>query len=589
MKRFVLTLLAGCVMTALAQVPYLERRITITLQNETLEASLKKISLEGGFIFSYNPDIFDLQEPVTYRFVNRSVREVLDEIFKGKIQYKVRGKYVILTAAVPPASGKKTSGVVSGYVVDESTGERLKDVSIYDPLTLVSTLTDSYGYFEIKVDRPPSEVILSVNREHYADTVFVVPEGNRLLRVPIRVSKEKISVLADTVNQKLKRFWQKRESWFSHINLWNVDDTLSRRFQVSFVPYVGTNHKLSAHVANDFSLNVLGGYSLAVRRMEVGGLFNLVRGDVTGAQVAGLFNGVGGDMTGLQVAGLWNGNEGRSSGMQVAGVMNLNAEDAAGFSVAGVSNIASGDHAPGQVAGVFNVARAPASLQIAGVFNAAAAEVTGTQIAGVFNVAGKETKGAQIAGVFNFAPKVSGLQIGLINIADTVSGMPLGFMSLVRKGYHKIEVSADEVFYNNVSFRTGVLAFHNIFTVGAKPSTYADEQTIWTFGYGVGSTARISRRLFFDIDITSNQIVAGNSLKALNLLNKVYLGLDIQLFRKLSLNVGATLNGHVTERGYDAYPELFTDYQPTLWVDRDVGRHHHFSMWLGGKVGLRFL
>src|SRR5690606_28253556 len=147
--------------------------------------------------------------------------------------------------------------IVSGYVVDESTGERLRDVSIYDPVTLSSAVTDSYGYFEIKIDRPPSEIILSVNREHYVDTVLAVQNEGRLLNIPIRVNKEKLAVLADSVNQKLKRFWQKSETWFNNINinLRNIDDSLYRSFQLSLVPFVGTNHKMSGHVANDYSLN----------------------------------------------------------------------------------------------------------------------------------------------------------------------------------------------------------------------------------------------------------------------------------------------------------------------------------------------
>ncbi|HEY9487176.1 MAG TPA: sigma factor [Chryseosolibacter sp.] len=59
-------------------------------------------------------------------------------------------------------------------------------------------------------------------------------------------------------------------------------------------------------------------------------------------------------------------------------------------------------------------------------------------------------------GILNVAPKVNGTQIGLINVADIVRGVPIGLMSLVWKGYHKIEISADEIFYNNLSFRTGV-------------------------------------------------------------------------------------------------------------------------------------
>ncbi len=571
------------------QTPYMERKVTVSLKGETAASALRKVSLAGGFVFSYNPDILDQDELLTHEFVNRSVREVLDELFKGDIQYKARGRYIILTKS-PKTSSRKEPAVVSGYVVDESTGERLKDVSVYDPVTLTSTITDSYGYFEIKVDRPASDIILSVNRQHYTDTVFAVSDDKRLLNIPLRVNKDKLAVFADSVNQKLKRIWRKQETWFNNINLRNIDDSLYRTFQASLVPFVGTNHKMSAHVTNDYSLNLVGGYSLGVRKVEVGGVINLVRGDVRGFQAAGIFNGVGGETNGFQLAGVANANEGVVRGSQFAGVLNLNADESKGLSVAGVGNIAWGPRATGQLAGVFNVARREVEgAQIGGVFNFAGKKLKGTQVSGVLNVVGQEVWGAQIAGVINVAPRVYGTQIGLINVADSLRGVPVGLLSFVARGYHKIEVSADEIFYNNIAFRTGVRQFYNILTVGANPSTYGDEKTLWSFGYGLGTSSRLTRWLFLDFDLISNQIVDGNTIEALNLLNKAYLGVDIQAFRKVSLSVGVTLNGHITETSFDGYPELFTHYQPDVFFDRNVGGDYNLKMWFGAKVGVRFL
>ncbi|HEU5148561.1 MAG TPA: hypothetical protein VFT90_17660 [Chryseosolibacter sp.] len=605
---------------ASAQAPLLERRLTVELRNESVEASLKKISSGGGFVFSYNPAILGPARKLNHRFVNKSIRQILDEIFQGSIQYKTRGNYIILTEA-SASSSKKEPAIVTGYVVDESTGERLKDVSIYDPVTLTSTITDSYGYFEIKIDKPPSELILSVNKLAYADTLIVVPEQNRLLNIPIRIDKEKIVVLADSVSEKVKRFWHRQVVFFSNKNILNVDDTLYRTTQVSLLPFVGTNHKMSGNVINDFSLNILGGYSLGVQKLELGGLFNLVRGHVNGIQIAGLFNGVAGDVQGLQLAGIMNGNNGYTRAAQFAGVLNLNLNNTRGVMFAGVGNVTTESSRAPQFAGVFNLAaqetKAPQvagvfniaakeingaqlggvfnvsgkhvkGTQVAGVFNLAGKRVKGSQLAGVFNFAGKDVNGAQIAGVLNFGSKVRGTQIGLLNIADSVNGVPIGFLSLVWKGYHKFEVSADEVFYHNVSFRTGVRQFYNILTAGARPSTYKESETIWTFGYGVGTAPKLSRKLFLNLDLTSNQIVKGNTIEAVNLLNKFYLGLDYQAFKKLSLTFGATLNGHITKNEYDGYFPLFTDYQPNIFYDRNFS-DYNLKMWLGAKVGVRFL
>ena len=41
----------------------------------------------------------------------------------------------------------KDQKILSGYIVDESTGKRLQNVSVYDPVSLSSTVTDSYRIF----------------------------------------------------------------------------------------------------------------------------------------------------------------------------------------------------------------------------------------------------------------------------------------------------------------------------------------------------------------------------------------------------------------------------------------------------------
>jgi hypothetical protein len=429
-------------------------------------------------------------------------------------------------------------------------------------------------------------------------------------------------MIADSVGQKIKRFWKAQIVYFQNINVVNIEDTLYRTTQVSLVPFVGTNHKLSGNVINDYSFNIFGGYSLGVEKLEIGGLFNLVRGDMDGVQFAGTFNAVGGKMKGVQFAGIFNANRDTTRGAQFAGVFNVNWSRAEKFSaagtlninrqgaegvqlagvgnmtvgeqmgpqLAGVFNISTGNTGPLQLAGVYNLAAGNMKgFQGAGVFNLTAKNVKGTQLAPIFNLAGENIRGAQISGLFNFARHVHGTQIGLVNIADSVKGVPIGLLSLVWKGYHKIEISADEIFYTNVAFRTGVGQFYNIITAGAKPSTFKDQQTFWSFGYGIGTAPRLSRKLFLNVDVTANQVVQANSIEALNLLNKVYIGFDFQAFRKLSLTFGGTLNAYVTEKGYDQYKSLFTDYQPDIFYNRDFGSRHNMKMWIGGKVGLRFL
>jgi hypothetical protein len=495
---------------------------------------------------------------------------------------------------------------VSGYVVDEATGERLKNVSVYDPLTFSSTVTNKYGYFEMKVEKPSPDIKLSVNKENYGDTVVTLAQDSaRLLHIPMRINTAKLETFADSLGRKLKRFWKTKILISRNPNLQNIRDTLYRTTQFSVVPFIGTNHKLSGNVINDFSFNLFGGYALGVRRFEMGGVFNIDRGDVQGVQLAGVLNATGGKVKALQLAGLFNANYDTAEAVQLAGlinfnwgsirgftgagVMNITREDSRALQMAGVANITAGNQKGPQFAGVFNIVTKDAGpLQMAGVYNVSAGDMRGIQIGGVFNVAAKKMKGAQIAPVFNYGRNVKGAQIGLINISDSIQGIPLGLLSFSNHGYHKIEIAADEIFYTNIAFRTGVHQLYNIFTAGAKPDTFEGDSTYWTFGYGIGTAPKITRWLSMNFDITTNQIVDRKKIEEINLLNKLYIGFDVQLLKKMSLTFGATLNGYVTKTGYDGYSPLFTRYEPNIIYDKNFN-DLNLKMWWGAKVGLRFL
>ncbi len=601
-------------------VPILERVVSLKFQQEPLENVLKKISREARFTFSYSSEIVDADRTISQNFQGKTVREVLDEIFAGSIDYKTRGKYIILTEA-PKREEKEQR--ITGYVVDESTGKRLQNVSVYDPVSLSSAVTDSFGYFQLEVDQPTGEEVkLAIRKLNYTDTIVAVAsDRRRLVNIAIREPADKVNIFADSVRQKIKRFWKTKVTP-QEVNMQNIRDTLYKKFQFSIVPFVGTNHKLSGNVINDFSVNLYGGYALGVKEFEIGGIFNIIRGNMDGAQFAGIFNSVGGKMNRMQMAGILNMNRDSVKGYQFAGAINLNGNSSnkfamAGFlnltyrdsrgihiaglgngtigmqqgpHIAGLFNFSTHDTRPAQVSGLTNfTAGAMTGAQVSGLLNFALKDVKGAQVAGLVNIATRSLTGAQVSGILNYATRVRGAQVGFLNFSDSIRGVPVGFLSFSLKGYHKLEISADEIFYTNIALRTGVRQFYNILTVGAKPSSFDDEQTTWTFGYGIGTAPRLSRRLSLNVDLISNQVAYGNSIEAINLINKLYVGLEIQAMKFVGLAFGVTLNGYVTDSTYDKYKPLFTDYTPHLISDRTYSNDLNMKMWLGGKIGVRFL
>ena len=562
--------------------PPLERIITISFKNERIDEALKKISQQAGFTFSYSASAFDTQQKISQSFSSKSIREILEFTFEGSVQFKQKGNYIILTK-----SEKTDDIIVSGYVVDEASGKKLQEVSVYDPISLKSTVTDEFGFFELEVKKPSeADLQLVINRSMYADTMVTVSSSrSSFQKIGLNIDEAKWRAVSDSLDSKLDRLWSWTKRSVQQSNLKNIRDTLHRTWQVSFVPFVGSNHRLSGNVVNDYSLNILGGYSAGTNKVELGGLFNINRGSVRYAQAAGLFNLNGGKTEGVQFAGLFNTNFDSTRAVQFAGLANFNEKPSEGAQFAGLSNLTIGNYRGSQFAGLFNFASSNIrGTQAAGLFNVTPKKIEGAQVAGLFNVS-KEITGSQIATVFNVAKTVHGTQVSLLNVADSVRGVPVGLLSFVKTGYHKIELSADEVLPVNIALRTGVRQFYNIVSAGVRPESA--DTVIWSFGYGLGVAPKLTKWLFLNVDVTSNQLVKGN-VEALNLINKFYLGFDFQLTKKLSLTAGGTFNFRIYEADFDNHAELFTHYKPSIINEGIFANDTNYQLWWGAKVGIRF-
>ncbi len=577
-------------------VPILERKISITATNEKISSILNRIGQLGGFSFSYNSAIISQEESVSLNITNKSIREVLNEIFKDNMNFKEKGNYLIITKATAPLSKNNIVVVVlNGYVEDGKTGEKIADASVYEKSSLTSTITDQYGHFNLKLDKKSDSVTISVSKKNYRDTlVSITASDNQYFKISMLAVIDSVVDIeqTETIDTTIVDSNDLVFPYEDEPNVQNIHDTLYQLVQVSILPFIGTNERLSGNVINDYSLNLFGGYSLGTRQIELGFFVNMDRGDVSWLQVAGFGNLVGRNVYGIQAAGFANVNGGETKAVQLAGFANTNLGESRGVQVAGFANTNLKSMNGVQVAGFSNVTIGNSrGAQIAGLSNVQVGDYRGSQIAGLTNIATEKISGSQISVLFNHGRRVQGTQIGLVNYADTLGGVPIGLLSIVKSGYHKIELSADEVFYTNLAFRTGVRKFHTMIMAGFKPQQSLDvaDTSVWTFGYGIGTARKLTRWLYLDLDLSSQHVNRGSFTNALSLLNKAYVGLDFQVAKKFSIATGITLNGFLTRTTYSEYPKLFTDYTPRIIYDENLNHDINLKMWWGAKVALRFL
>jgi hypothetical protein len=556
-----------------AQTPILERPISLKINNEKTLNVLEIIAKQGNFSFSYNSEILDGNTRINLWIVDKPVREVLNQIFKGSITFKVSKDYVILRKA--EVENMKRSIILSGYVFDTKTDKPLEKVSIYDKKRLSSSITNQYGFYRIKLLIKDLPIKLTISKPgYYQEEILIKSDKNNYIDIGISPYQEpkNINSIEDNSMEKMdsirniknlpqreiiinrppfpditdeilfptssvidstlyagffdkfrKKLGKVLVNRSQRVNAQNVRDSLSRKFQFSILPFLGTNRLLSGSITNDYSVNLLMGYSGGVQKLEVGSLINGVRNNVRGLQLAG------------------------------------------------VGNIAGGKVLGGQIASVFNVAGSVKS---------------GIQVSGLFNIIIKESGGWQIS-FLNFAHNVvkGGKQIGFINIADSTETTPIGFLSFVgnSNGYKRLEVSVDENLTGGFVFKTGVQKLYNILVLHYN---FTRKQEIFGIGYGIGRAYKLGNAWMMNTDLTANILIEYDEISPnMASLYKFDIGFEKQIARNVAITFGPSIK-LLEINDYDISTRQVSPFYK-IPNYQTLSSSATARLWIGFQMGLR--
>jgi hypothetical protein len=605
-----------------AQTPYLEKSVNIRSGTYVYEELFKLISNQTGVVFSYTG--FDDKQRISLKIDKQPLRIVLNTIFdNGNCTWKLKGKYVIVNCKSVPKPkpdhevASKSTIIVNGYILNAEDSTEIVESSVYLRQPKQSAVTNEYGYFNMSFPKIADVLSISVAKEDFKDTtVVIVSKQQNTLVIYLQPKSAPVSVLMnDSIRVTLsidsvkpiessikdttpvvspfwKRFAERRA------NLRNISDTLFTNVSFSLFPPVSTNRLLSVNTVNKFSFNLLVGSSKGidvfelgglvnfdygnVKYVQIGGLTNLVSGTSSGVQIGGLLNTVGKDVNGVQVAGLVNLDQGKVKVVQVAGIANLVKDTVTAVQIAGISNLNHSYTKGIQIAGIYNHSKNVFGGQIAGIANLGNT-VSGIQISGLVNSA-RIINGVQISGLLNRAEKVKGTQLGFLNVTDSITGVPVGFLSFVKTGYHKVEIASDENLLTTLSFRTGVDVFHNILIGGVQIDK---GPALWTFGYGLGSAIRLGKKVYLNLDLTTQHLYLNNSHFTYNMLTKSFIGIEYRFGKNFSIAAGPTLNWYNSETSdLDTDPIWSKISQRTL--ENSVEGNYSNRLWIGAKLALRF-
>lgn len=563
----------------------LDKKVSVSVNRKPLKTVLDNISRQGGFYFSYISTTINDDSLVTVNIRNKTVRQTLEIIFGERFQYHETNDHVIIQPAV-----KEKWFAVWGRVTDRNTGLPLADASVFERQYLASTLTDAEGRYKLllkETDKYAAAKVTVSMGSFYSDTTVVfTPASDYHFDVSLAPSDHVLDNFEITQYSGLERSWLGKHLF--SVNLRKQSANLGKffvdkPFQVSLTPGLGSHGKLSGQVTNAISFNAIGGYAAGVNGFELGGAFNIDKKDVKYVQIAGLFNIVNGKTTGLQIAGLTNVVNDSVKGLQISGINNKVRGSVKGMTITGIKGSVEGNFQGFQLSGMYNMVEnrrndtfAVEGLQLAGLRNRAKGNVTGMQLAGIKNRAWGDVHGVQAAFI-NRARKVKGVQIGFINVADSVDGYSIGFLNIIKKGYHVLSLSSNDVFNTNISFLGGNRRLYSIYTAGYNIDP---KRRAFGLGYGIGTQLPISKHVAIVAELTSVSMYTDTANTPSII--KFRTGCDIRLAKKLSIHLGPSINlSEITVYEGKGYQTL--EPGNSLYL---VNKRSGTVAWIGWQAGI---
>src|SRR5687767_7358332 len=157
-KKFLLFLLFCVTTVTAATQAILNRNITLHINRQRLDQTLEIISNKGDFYLSYNSTILKRDSLVSITATNEPVQDILASLLGNGFEFRESGNYLIIRRVPVKLKLVTTKAVteeklytVSGYVLDDLTGEQLANASIYEKNLLAAALTNEEGYFRLRL------------------------------------------------------------------------------------------------------------------------------------------------------------------------------------------------------------------------------------------------------------------------------------------------------------------------------------------------------------------------------------------------------------------------------------------------------
>jgi hypothetical protein len=147
MRKFLLLFFLTTISFISAGQDFLSRKIDFDVEQVPIQTALDKLSDQTKIDIAYSASFFKNVEPVTVHVKQESIRDVLSKILlQTTIEFEALGESRVLLF-----KGKREYTVVSGYVTDSESGERIVGARVQSKEYSVGAITNEYGFFSFRI------------------------------------------------------------------------------------------------------------------------------------------------------------------------------------------------------------------------------------------------------------------------------------------------------------------------------------------------------------------------------------------------------------------------------------------------------
>lgn len=154
-------------------------RFSVAMNNSTIQSVLNYIEENSEFVFLYDGNKNFINERVSIEVENKSVNDILDELFRGsKVSYEIDGKQIILTQRADKAANVRNAGpkkTINGIVTDANSQEPIAGATVMVKGTTNGAITSVNGDFSLTCSKGDT---LSVSYIGYKEKELIVKDIN---------------------------------------------------------------------------------------------------------------------------------------------------------------------------------------------------------------------------------------------------------------------------------------------------------------------------------------------------------------------------------------------------------------------------